>query len=98
METEDFVRPNPQELTPGPWKWEFIGNAGNYFLVGNGGKGSVTFSGPGSADGRLMQAAPALLAALKKIVAGNPGGPQGWLTDIQMADIARAAIAAVEGE
>jgi hypothetical protein len=43
----------------------FLGNAGNYFLLGNDGEGPITKAGPGSADGELMQAAPDLLKALR---------------------------------
>lgn len=106
MTTEDLSRPNPQELTPGPWKWEFVGNAGNYFLVGNGGKGPITFSGPDSADGRLKQAAPALLAIAQmvndKIIPEieDFAGPSGIIhVPLSRAEVEaiRAAIAAVEG-
>lgn len=50
------------------------------------------------ANAQLVAAAPALLAALEKIAAGNPAKPGEWITDIEMADIARAAIAQVRGE
>lgn len=58
MEREGF-----NKITPGPWKWVFMGSAGNYYLVGNDGEGPVTHSGPDCADGKLKQAAPDLLAA-----------------------------------
>lgn len=55
-------------LTPGPWRWVFLSTAGNYFLLGNNGEGPITHSAPDSADGRLKQAAPALLEALGNLV------------------------------
>lgn len=51
-----------EKHTPAPWKWVFLGNAGNYFLLGNNGEGPIVQGGPGFPDGNLMQAAPALLA------------------------------------
>jgi hypothetical protein len=56
--------PDFDKLTPGPWRWVFMESAGNYYLVGNDGEGPVTLSGPDCADGRLKEAAPALLKAL----------------------------------
>jgi hypothetical protein len=50
------------------------------------------------ANGALIAAAPELLAALEKIAAGNPAKPGEWLCDIEMADIARAAIAKAKVE
>jgi hypothetical protein len=38
----------------------------------------------------------ALREALQKIANGNPGRPN-WLTDIEMAEIARAALAKLDG-
>lgn len=51
----------------------------------------------GAAD-RLREAAPVLLAALEKIAAGNPAKMGEWLSDVEMAQIARDAIARAKGE
>lgn len=53
--------------TSGPWKWEFIGTAGNYFLVGR--DGQLTHDAPNSPDGNLKQAAPDLLEAAQEALA-----------------------------
>lgn len=55
------------KVTPGPWEWVFMGNAGNYFLVGNEGNGPICNSGPNCADGKLMQSAPALQAENERL-------------------------------
>lgn len=47
--------------TPGSWRWEFVGNAGGWYLVGNDGHGPLVRGGPGSADGALQQVAPDLM-------------------------------------
>jgi hypothetical protein len=98
MTTETYAEQRArelQEITPGPWRWKFIGNAGNYFLVGNNGEGPITNSGPNSADGRLMEAAPDLVAALRRI-AKEPDNVDEWLSADQMQAIARAALARVD--
>lgn len=84
------------KLTPGPWKWVFMGSAGNYYLVGNNGEGPVTHSGPDCVDGRLKEAAPLLLAALE-LAYGT--GPKSWYDrDNETGNEIRAAIAAAKGE
>lgn len=65
----DNSKDRSQEITRWPWRWEFLGTAGNYFLVGSNG---VTYGGPDSADGRVKQAAPELLQVCKELAA--------WLT------------------
>lgn len=80
--------------TPGPWKWEFLGTAGNYFLVGS--NGQVTNSGPNSDDGKLKEAAPDLLEALESLVADY--GDYAYLPPNKNYDKAKAAIAKARGE
>jgi hypothetical protein len=46
-------------------------------------------------DDNGQAAAPELVEALRRIAAGNPAKPGQWLTDIEMAEIARAALASV---
>lgn len=94
---------NYEQITPGPWEWVFLGNAGNYFLLGNEGNGPITHSGPDSADGNLKRAAPDLLAAceashIAMIAMGNhlnwDDVPQSYVDAI---NTVRAAIAKARG-
>lgn len=94
------------QLTPAPWKWVFLGNAGNYFLLGNDGAGPIVQGSPGFPDGNLMQAAPALLAACEAIQEAFSKGEIKF-TKIRQADSdpyhpanvkLAAAIAAAKGE
>lgn len=64
---EVYSVPVSGEITPGPWRWVFMGNAGNYYLMGNDGRGPAVRSGPKSADGQLMQSAPDLQAENERL-------------------------------
>ena len=78
------------QITPGPWKWVFLGTAGNYFLLGNDGEGPITHSGPDTPDGRLKEAAPLMLAALTESIGMRDG--RDFASDLEAtADLLEAA-------
>lgn len=82
--------------TPGPWV-AVVGGAdgkvrcsdGRYFLVGD-----LIYHEDNKANARLIAAAPDLLAALKGLLAPEPGGV--YATN-DVIDAARAAVAQAEG-
>lgn len=90
------------KLTPGPWRWIFLGNAGNFFLLGNNGEGPITHAVPDTPDGNLMQAAPDLLKACEMAFEDleqyeDTDIPGGYAV-METVQTLRAAIAGAKGE
>lgn len=97
MNTNELDQP-----TPGPWRWVFVSTAGQWFMLGNNGEGPIVSSGPDTADGRLKQAAPALLAACEMAFEDleqyeDTDLPGGYAV-METVQTLRAAIAEARGE
>lgn len=84
--------------TPGPWEYHAVGDSDgetfgiDHIVYANFGAVELCCL-PTEADGRLIAAAPDLLAALEYIVGWNPSD---WSAETAR-DLARAAIAKAKG-
>lgn len=70
-------------ITPGTWKWVFVSTAGRWFLLGNNGEGPIVKMVPDTPDGNLIQAAPALMAALTEPLQDTLTAGPDFATDLE---------------